>query len=108
MYLKFGLYQYANDELAVLRRVSSKDLDVLSLSATSLLMEGKYKNAVDLFQQIPKKFYEQESVGINYAIALFLSGEKREAVDILEDVELSSDSNWKSYYVYAAREIGVN
>ena len=107
LYLSFGLYDDALSEISVLRSLSKSDVDVLNLSATAKLMKNDLKGAVKDFERIDGSFYELPSIGLNYALALHMSGAREKAIDIFEDVEIDKNKLWRSYRVEVADILGV-
>lgn len=107
LYLSFGLYQKAESHLLTLSQVSKQDVDVLNMLATSYLMQGKVDLALNNFEKIDDDFWEDPKVGINYALALFLKGNKSKAKDVFDDIDKKASGIWKPYYQTVAKFIGV-
>ena len=107
LYVNFGLYEKAIEELDVLYKVSNTDVDVLNLLGTALLMQGKADSAIKYFSQIKGDFHEDPRFGINYALALYQSNKKEKAIDVFEDIEIRNLRYWKAYYSEVKNEIGI-
>ena len=98
LYLYFGLYDKAIQNASSLVQVSSVDVDALKMIATGYLMKNDVQNSLKYFSQIKSSYLSREDIGINYALALYLSGDKVKASDILSDVDLSKSKDWLSYF----------
>ena len=71
-------------------------------------MQGNYQESLSYFNEIDSDFYEEPSIGINFALAKFLGGEKEEGRDFLEDVESKKMSrSWKIYLKSVKKYMGV-
>lgn len=108
LYISFGLHERARTEISSLKDKSSKDVDVLNLSATAYLMKGEYRSAINEFKKIDNDYTEQARIGLNFAMAYFLNGQVDEAKSTFNDVELRDSSVWNEYYAYVQTKIGVN
>jgi len=106
LYLSYGLFAEARGNLKPLVKGHPKDIDVLNMMATSFLMEGKYDHAVKYYVQIPSGSKERVDIGVNYAFALYLSGEKEKALNLIDDVESSKNSHWNDYFKQVKKIIG--
>lgn len=108
LYLSFGIYDQAINELTVLYGNGTKDIDVLSMLATAYLMQNNFKKSIEHFEKIDNDFYEKPNVGLNRALAYHLAGNKEQAIDAFKDVELGKeDKSWTNYYKDIQKKIGV-
>lgn len=107
LYLHFGLYDRAITHANVLYQYSKSDVDVLNILATANLMKNRSKDSVKYFEKIDSSFLEKAEFGINYSLALHLSGNTKKAVDVFRDIDEVSDSNWKKYMKEIGQFIGV-
>lgn len=106
-YLEYGLYNQAISMLKGIYHSAPKDAEVLTGLGTAYLMKGDIKEALSYFSKIDDDFWENPHVGINYALAVYLDGNKNKAQDIFEDVEKDTLGVWKNYYNEVARKLGV-
>jgi tetratricopeptide (TPR) repeat protein len=97
LYLEYGMVKKAYDIFYKLKKRSPGDLDLKVAIATSFLFQGNYRSAVVEFKKIPSRFYKHDDIGLNYAYALYLKGDRDEAQDIFEDVELKNP-RLQAYY----------
>ncbi len=108
LYLNFGLYDHAISNATAILTENKKDVDVLNFLGTAFLMQGNYQESLSYFNEIDSDFYEEPSIGINFALAKFLGGEKEEGRDFLEDVESKKMSrSWKIYLKSVKKYMGV-
>ena len=104
LYLQFGQYELALSSLKPLASSSTTDVDVLNMVGTGFLMKNDAKQAVSWFEKIPTEFLEKDHFGINYALALYQSGQNKKAKDIWEDIDVSQ--HYSEYYKLVGRHIG--
>jgi|LULL01.1.fsa_nt_gb tetratricopeptide (TPR) repeat protein len=108
LYLNFGLYEKALNEIMPLYTDDSEDVDVLNILAVGHLMKNNPQKSLEYFKKIDQSFMELPRLGVNYSLALYLFGDKDQAKDILNDIELkNADKNWREYYQSVAQYIGV-
>jgi tetratricopeptide (TPR) repeat protein len=107
LYLHFGLYDRAISHGDVLFKQSRSDVDVLNMLGTAHLMKANPKNAETFFSQIDEDFLEKARFGINYSLALFLSGKKEKSLSVYDDIDLKMSTQWKNYYSEIGKYIGA-
>ena len=108
LYLSFGIYDKAINELLVLYGSGTKDIDVLNMLATAYLMQNNLQKAVEYFEKIDNDFYEKPYIGLNRALAYHLVGKKELAIDAFKEVDLErEDELWEKYYNEIQKKIGV-
>lgn len=97
IYLKYGLTRKACPIFNALTTGASKDPDALNGAAVCHLLKGQYSQAQAKYKQMSKSFRKRPYIGINYAIALKLTGQKSDAIDILEDIENTKSKSLNNY-----------
>lgn len=97
LFLSYGLHTEAKKQLLVLQKESQTDIDILNMLATTFLMEGNAKEAVSSFSKIKSKYTSRIDIGTNYALALYLSGDKSRARSIMSDIDKGDNSHWTNY-----------
>ncbi len=107
LYLYFGLYDQAIQNISSLIQVNTNDVAAVKLMATAYLMKNDVGSSLKYFEMLDSSSYTKEDVGINYSLALFLSGKVEKSHDVLDDVELTKNNNWGSYYSEIKNIIGV-
>ncbi len=107
LYLKYGLVKKARELLAALYRENSTDQDVLSSLGTTYLIEGNVKKAAAFFGKMKSQYYTHPKVGINFAVALKLSGRPNDAKTILSNIDQSKLSGLDDYYSKARKFVGL-
>lgn len=105
LYLDYGLFNNAIKEFKVLE--GSNDVDVFAGLGSAYLMAGDYERAADYFKRIDEDFYERPYIGINAALALYKTGKKYEARDILDDIDEDELGPYKSYYEQSKKKVGL-
>lgn len=103
--LNFGLYQDAIEELNVLFRITSTDVDVNNMLGTAHLMSNNPKEARRYFVRISSNDKEQARFGINSALCEYELGDKEAARDIFEDIDKKNLGAWSEYYSEVAKVI---
>jgi tetratricopeptide (TPR) repeat protein len=84
LYLKFGQLKKALKLSLVLYRLAPKDIDVISSLGTINLLQGKYKESKNFYDQIHKKYLEREDISGQYAIVLYKLGYYEDAKRMLQ------------------------
>jgi tetratricopeptide (TPR) repeat protein len=107
LYLKYGLYNKSKNILSGLKRINSKDSQVLNALAVSELMSGDVKSALSNYSLVDPELLEEPAYGVNYAYALFVDGKKEKAHDAFEDVDIEKNDSNYSYYLRVKSLIGV-
>jgi len=107
LYLKYGLVKKARGLLAALYRKNASDQDVLASLATTYLIEGNPKKAAAFFGKMKDAYYTIPNVGINFSIALKLSGRPKDAKTILSNIDQTKLSGMDEYYANARNFVGL-
>lgn len=107
LYLEYGLYNQAISMLKGLYLISNNDVEVKAGLATAYLMKGDLKESLSYFKNIDDDFLAKPHIGINYAFASFLSGDKEQAKNIFEEVNSKALGTWNHYYKEIKNRIGV-
>ena len=97
MYLNFGVVGKAQKLLLAIENQRSGDPLVLGALGTTYLFQGNIKKSLFYFNQISDEDRKHPSVGLNYVVALVISGDKELAEEILDDVD-NDQKEWKKYY----------
>lgn len=95
--LKHGQVINAHRHLKILYNQSKSDRDVLGGLALISLISNNPSQAVGYYSQIPEKYWENYEYGLFYSYALFLSGSKDKAKDVLDDIRHFPDERSKRY-----------
>lgn len=98
LYLNFGVINESMRLFSGINKQRPGDPRVLNGLAVGSLFQGRIKRALSLYQKVPKSFFEKPEYGINYSLALYLGKRRREAENIIDDVELERGSKWNDYY----------
>ena len=98
IYLKYGLHQKACPLLKGLNKEIPGDPDVINGQAMCHLLKGQYNSAVIKFKTLDRDYFEMPYIGINYALALALTGKKSEAQDAISNVETGKLGDLKKYH----------
>jgi tetratricopeptide (TPR) repeat protein len=107
LYLEYSLYSKAQNILSGLNKLDVNDNEVLNAYATSLLMSGNTQSALSLYKRIDKDLFEIPSFGLNYAMALYISDNKKKSIDIFEDIDIDKKDLTYSYYLNVKSVLGV-
>ncbi|TDJ06229.1 MAG: tetratricopeptide repeat protein [Deltaproteobacteria bacterium] len=98
LYLKYGLHQKACPLFLGLDKEAPGDPDVVNALGVCNLLKGRYKSAAIKFAELDRDHFETPYIGINYALALQLSGKRSEAEDIIDDIDSGKLGNLKRYH----------
>jgi tetratricopeptide (TPR) repeat protein len=98
IYLKYGLIQKSEKLFRNVLRKAPGDIDSIVGIATGQVISEKYNQAIELLSKVDEKFLKRPDIGINYAYSLFKINRKNDSKVILDEVDLSLDSSWSSYY----------
>ena len=104
IYLKYGLGNKAEPLFAALYRKNPDDVWVASGLATSHLLMGNVQKSVRIFDIIDKSHWKKAVVGLNYAVALKMSGESERAKKVFKRVRRIHPRE-KEYYEEVKRYV---
>lgn len=100
VYLKFGLYSNAKEQLEYLLDKNNQDIDFLNSYAHLQLMEKKYQKALQFFAKIPEDYRSRDDIATNQGMSYFMLGKLEDAKKTLNNAEKKD-----SYYVSAQLDI---
>ena len=100
LYTKYGLLGKARNLFNSLYRVNEEDADVIAALAYVELLSGEYKRAVGYYQKMDKDLYEEPRVGLNLALALYLSDRPKDAKNVLDGIR---EATTREEEVYSKR-----
>ena len=100
IYLKFGLYGKAQDELKYLLSRNAKDVDFLNSKAHLELMQNNYKNALVYFNRIPHEYRTRDDIATNMAMTYLMLGLYKNA-----ETSIGNADKKDSYYISKQLEI---
>lgn len=110
VYLQYG---YTDEALAIfsglLNTTSEEkmnDVDVLIGLANGFLIKGELQKSLTNFQSIDTKYWQRPDVGLNFSVALKLSGDNKNAVKVFRAVDQNRLSSWGNYYKKVAQFLG--
>ncbi|MBT3981108.1 MAG: tetratricopeptide repeat protein [Bacteriovoracaceae bacterium] len=106
LYLEYGHIKKAETYFKSLHNQYPQDKDVLIGRATTYLFQNKIESALKLYSQLDSDYTERPDVGLNFAVGLFLSGNKNKASDIFEDINVEKLGRLKPYYDRVKKLIG--
>jgi tetratricopeptide (TPR) repeat protein len=106
LYLKYNLVKDAKRIYKRLVKRNNFDKDAVNGLATCYLKEGNAKKAVSLYGGLKSSVRALPEVGINYSLALFDIGKKKEAKNILASIDKSKLKHYQNYYNKVLTKIG--
>jgi tetratricopeptide (TPR) repeat protein len=83
LYIKFGLFSLALQELNYLIKHSPNDIEVIKSIAITQTQIGDYYKAINGFEKIPVDLRKRSDIAVYYAQALYLAGNLIEAKSVL-------------------------
>lgn len=98
VYLSFGVADKAKSLLLAVNRQKPGDGQVLGGLGTAEIFLGDFDKAVAYFESISSDKLKRPSIGLNYALALRVLGQKSKAEDALDRVSSSGLGQWQNYY----------
>lgn len=90
IYLQFGIISKATPILQGLYKKSPQDSQVAAALGAAYLIGNDFNNSILIYSTLAKDVLIRPEVGLNYALALVLSGKIDEAKSILSSVQESS------------------
>jgi tetratricopeptide (TPR) repeat protein len=93
LYLQYGVYDQAISQWKKLEKEMPYAEVVINGLATSYLMKGWYKNAKKYYAKL--KNTRNAEIGVNYALNEALSGNKKNALKLIEKVNEYPSKKWK-------------
>lgn len=100
IYLNYGIYKKAEEELEFLLKKNSQDVDFLNSMAHLKLMKKNYKSALVYFNKIPKQYRTRDDVATNLAMTYYMLGLYEDAKNTLNNADKKN-----SFYVNSQIEI---
>ena len=97
IYLKYGLGKKAEPLLDALYRKKGRDWEVVNGLAVSHLLMGNIQKSIEIFDTMDKRHWKKAAVGLNYAAALRMSGEKGRAREVFEEISKIRPQEQKYY-----------
>ena len=91
LHIQFGQIQEAKKILSKLYEMNNQDIDVIASWAAVLLIDQKYSEAIELYQQIDEENISRSDIAGFYALALYKNGEYKKAKEILEEQQVSTE-----------------
>lgn len=98
IYIDYGFIEEGKTLFESMYRVDNKDQDVIYGLGFIYFVEGNYGKAASFYNNLEKKYYRTAGIGANVAYALALNGNKSDAKDVLEDLDLPR-TNEEAQYV---------
>ncbi len=74
VFMKFGLYNKAQEQIKTLLKRNAQDIDFLNSYAHIELMQNRYKQALVFFNKIPKAYRSRDDIATNMAMTYFMLG----------------------------------
>jgi len=107
LYLKYGIVDKSIPLFKGILSSSQNDIQVLNSLASAYVISGDYKEALNVYGRIPKKFYEQPSLGLNLALTYFYLNQQKLALSVFDDIQKPNDVQLREYYSIVASKIGA-
>ena len=102
LYLNFGAVGKAQKLLNFINKQRPGDFKIISSLASTYLFQGNTKKSLLYFKKIPSDKVENPSIGLNYAVALAVSGNKKMAKRVFGSID-NNQPEWKEYYLRVKR-----
>ncbi len=101
IYLRFGLYKNASEEIDLLLKKNTKDVDFLNAKAHLELMQNNYKAALVYFHKIPKSYRGRDDIATNMAMTYLMLG-------LYDNAQAALDNADKSNSYYLAGQLNIS
>ena len=98
LHLRYYQVNQALQYLIPLYKNYPNEQGVIYSLAFAKLLQGEYAQSSGLFKQLNKEFLRKTEVAINYAIAVALSGDKKAAKEIYEDLDIEKSPALRAQY----------
>jgi len=98
VYLKYHQYEKAISLLIPFANRFSKSRALNEILATAYLLKGEFSTSVKYYKRMDRDIFKKSLAGINYGLALGMSGEKSDALDILEKMDAAFLNKYEKYY----------
>ena len=102
LYLRYGIFKKAINGFKALNSKKKDDPEILNALATAYLIKGDFKRSISYFSKIDDSLFRKPKIGINLALALYLGGQKDEALKLVTHLknEGLSDEYFKKIESY--------
>lgn len=98
LYVRYGLVEEAENMLLSLRQIENKDGDTLSSLAYVEMIKGNYKKSLSYYHAMTRDDrIKNPSNGANYALALYLSGQKKLAKKVVRKIKGNNTPEVENY-----------
>ena len=97
IYLNFGVVNKAQELLLNIENQKGGDSSVWGALATAYLFQGNITKSLSYFERIPAGGQRYPGIGLNYSVALMISGKKEEALRVFKNIK-NKNPEWKNYY----------
>lgn len=106
LYLSYGLVDLAQPIFEGLLNSSSKDVDLLNALATCYFLNSNYQKSVSLFEKIPKEYWSNPEIGLNFSISLKKVNRLKDAKTLLSNIRTPDTDSLKRYYRIVESKLG--
>jgi len=107
LYLRYGFAEKAKNIFKSLLTKNPSDVDALNGIAMSYFLSGNTSSALAYWEKIDSQSQAKPYVGLNYAVALKMSGKKQEAESVFDKVNDSKLGQLSNYYRKVKNYIGA-
>ena len=106
IHLQYGYVEDAYDIFNGLYSSNSNDPDIIIGLANTYLFKGEVGKAINLFKTLDSSYLKRPDAGLNYAVALRISGDNNGAKLVYRRVDAGQLSSWTVYYRRVGQFIG--
>lgn len=98
LFIKFGQLEKAKQMLIKMKDISVDDPSINALLGTISVYQKDYKQALVYYNFLPEKLLWRGDYSINYALALYLNGDTKNARVVISKVNQSRLGSLQQYY----------
>jgi tetratricopeptide (TPR) repeat protein len=105
LYIRFGQFEKARRLLIQMKSAHSDDPTLNAMLGTIALYKKNYQQAIMSFNFIPNKLLWRADYSLNYALSLYLNGDKDKAREVFARIDRSKLGPLSQYYIVIQQRI---
>jgi predicted Zn-dependent protease len=98
LHLRYYQVDQALQYISPLYQNNPTETELINAMAFANLIKGDYAKAIDFYRTLKSEHIETARIGLNYALALIMLGDKKSARDIYDDIEIEKEPSYQNEY----------
>jgi tetratricopeptide (TPR) repeat protein len=98
LHLRYYQVDQALQYILPLYENNPSEVELINAMAFASLVKGDYAKSIGYYRQLKSEQLETARIGLNFALALIMHGDKKAARDIYEDIEIENEPSYQNEY----------